>query len=265
MVHFEDLGPLMRSRSNVPVVGNIMASRWAYEALAVDQFKNNDYEAQFFDVDAKLKNSKYRKDFWMEQMKNQAAIAENLTHEAHPSADSIAQYDAFFKSEFRSFKEEYPAINIVNIASLSLAANAPTFLQAINTNLDNIATTMIAIHNNAMADKNKLTEKLNKDLGGNEQALIYKNKYHNEPLEKQVCNDLAKDQTLFSDNAIIRKYHPVFYKSLSASAPFYAHTKTCFGMQIETLWFNIVFIWLMTGVLYITLYFDVLRRVLEKK
>jgi len=32
----------------VPVIGDMMAARWSFEALAVEQFKNNKYEMNFF-------------------------------------------------------------------------------------------------------------------------------------------------------------------------------------------------------------------------
>ena len=32
----------------VPVIGDMMAARWSFEALAVEQFKNNKFERNFF-------------------------------------------------------------------------------------------------------------------------------------------------------------------------------------------------------------------------
>ncbi len=39
LVQFDKLNPVFSSKSHVPWIGNVMASRWAYEALAVTQFK----------------------------------------------------------------------------------------------------------------------------------------------------------------------------------------------------------------------------------
>ena len=49
IVPFDKLHPYFSSKSEVPAIGNIMASRWAYEALTVVQFKDNEYEKQFFE------------------------------------------------------------------------------------------------------------------------------------------------------------------------------------------------------------------------
>jgi ABC-type multidrug transport system permease subunit len=47
VVSFSDLAPRSHT-GNVPIVGDVIPSRWAYEALAVTQFSDNDYEKPFF-------------------------------------------------------------------------------------------------------------------------------------------------------------------------------------------------------------------------
>ena len=41
-----------------------MASRWAYEALAVTQFKDNKYEKKFFKYDKQMSFANWKKDQW---------------------------------------------------------------------------------------------------------------------------------------------------------------------------------------------------------
>src|SRR5690606_13637133 len=48
IVKFDKLHPWFASESGVPWIGNVMASRWAYEGLAVTQFMENPYEQQFY-------------------------------------------------------------------------------------------------------------------------------------------------------------------------------------------------------------------------
>ena len=38
------------SREYVPVIGDLMTARWSFEAMAVEQFKNNKYEKNFFET-----------------------------------------------------------------------------------------------------------------------------------------------------------------------------------------------------------------------
>ena len=51
--------------------------------------------------------------------------------------------------------------------------------------------------------------------------------------------------------------------SITGRAHFYAPVKIIGNRSVDTLWFNIMVIWLMSVILYITLYFDVIRKSLN--
>ena len=48
---YDKLNKSLTNYEYVPVIGDLMPSRWAFEALAVNQFKNNRYEKEYFYVD----------------------------------------------------------------------------------------------------------------------------------------------------------------------------------------------------------------------
>ncbi|MEG1749521.1 MAG: ATP-binding cassette domain-containing protein, partial [Tannerellaceae bacterium] len=48
VVHFDDLSRSASQRNVVPLIGNIIPSRWAFEALTVEQFRSNAYNAPLF-------------------------------------------------------------------------------------------------------------------------------------------------------------------------------------------------------------------------
>jgi hypothetical protein len=58
VVNFSDLTP-NSTTGNVPVIGDVIPSRWAYEALSVTQFKDNKYEAPLFDIQRKKYEAQY--------------------------------------------------------------------------------------------------------------------------------------------------------------------------------------------------------------
>lgn len=68
IVSFDKLHPMFASKSYVPAIGNVMASRWAYEALAVKQFKDNEYETIFFDYHQEMSFANWKKDKWVSNM-----------------------------------------------------------------------------------------------------------------------------------------------------------------------------------------------------
>lgn len=50
VVHFEDLNPKSKT-GNVPIIGDVIPSRWSYEALATATFTMNDYKKLTYDLD----------------------------------------------------------------------------------------------------------------------------------------------------------------------------------------------------------------------
>ena len=75
MVKFEDLNPYLTSQRHVPVIGEMMVSRWAFEALAVNQFSNNPYQ-KTFNVDRQIGEATYKKDFWLQKLND---IADDIS------------------------------------------------------------------------------------------------------------------------------------------------------------------------------------------
>lgn len=51
VVNFDKLNPGITSQFKMPIIGEIMASRWVFEALVVSQFKDNPYERLFYEED----------------------------------------------------------------------------------------------------------------------------------------------------------------------------------------------------------------------
>ncbi|MGZ4035633.1 MAG: ATP-binding cassette domain-containing protein, partial [Bacteroidia bacterium] len=68
MVKFDKLNPLITSQNVVPVVGDMMASRWAFEALAVKQFKENAFNKKTYKYDKAIHIATYKKDYWLPAM-----------------------------------------------------------------------------------------------------------------------------------------------------------------------------------------------------
>lgn len=81
IVSFDKLHPLFASKSHVPAIGNVMASRWAYEALAVTQFKDNEYEEIFFAYDQQMSFANWKKDQWVSNMEGKLKDVLRYTQE----------------------------------------------------------------------------------------------------------------------------------------------------------------------------------------
>ena len=58
VVSFSDLTPNSKT-GNVPLIGDLIPSRWSYEALAVTVFTDNDYERPYFEMDKERQETQF--------------------------------------------------------------------------------------------------------------------------------------------------------------------------------------------------------------
>src|SRR5688572_7076761 len=65
---FDKLNSVISTKGKVPIVADMMASRWAYEALAVYQFKNNSFEEPFYNFEKLESQSDYKSSFLVDKL-----------------------------------------------------------------------------------------------------------------------------------------------------------------------------------------------------
>ena len=73
---YDDLHPSMTKQVYVPVVGDIMTTRWAYEAITVEQYKSNQYEDLFFEEDMLISQNDWYASFLIPELKQKARECE---------------------------------------------------------------------------------------------------------------------------------------------------------------------------------------------
>jgi hypothetical protein len=119
--------------------------------------------------------------------------------------------------------------------------------------------------NQSKKDKVKI-EKALQDKDGIEAYTYFRNRYHNVRLSELVRNRKAINQVEERDGKLIRKYEPIYQDpgSRYGRAHLYAPYKMLAWLKIDTLWFNMLVIWVYGFFLYLALYFDLLRKLLTK-
>ncbi|MDH5397952.1 MAG: ATP-binding cassette domain-containing protein, partial [Cyclobacteriaceae bacterium] len=68
VVKFDKLNPTLNSTGRVPLVGEVMASRWAFEAAMVSQFKDNPYERIFYKHDKTMAVADYKRIYYIPEL-----------------------------------------------------------------------------------------------------------------------------------------------------------------------------------------------------
>ena len=66
---FDKLNNVLSTKGKVPIVADMMASRWAYEAMAVHQFKHNAYEEPYYNLEKQEAQADFSAAYWVEELK----------------------------------------------------------------------------------------------------------------------------------------------------------------------------------------------------
>lgn len=265
IVKFDKLNPTISSPNSIPWYGEIMISRWAYEALAVYQFKNNEYEEKFYSFDKEKSISDYKKNYWLKTLENR-----------------ITQYE-IYKDDSTKFEKLSSDLTVVRneIQKEQLNNKSIKFLSDINDiEIDRINEEIIDSVKNYFArlksyynsrylivnrKKDYLVNKLEKSVLGKEQFKKLKRDHHNERLTEFVRNSDELSPFVEYKGHLYQKIDPIFFdpESKFIKAHFYSPSKFVFGKAYNTIKVNIVIIWIINFLLYLSLYYRVLAKFLN--
>jgi ABC transport system ATP-binding/permease protein len=265
IVKFEELNPSVSTPGKIPFYGEIIAARWAYEALAVYQFRNNPFEREFYPYNKAMSRAEYVNNFWIRNLKTRLAYnRRNLNNPGYKE-----QVEKNFKLLVNELKGEYmtnphidPGIDFDNrqiVLNENFIDRAEDYLERLNRHY-------ILLYNNANLEKDMIISGYYKTAGGRERFIEKRDKYHNEALSDLVRNSREVIRIAEFDGRLYQRSDPVYQDPSGTliKAHFYASEKRIFGKAFNTLLVNTLVIWVMTIFLFLVLYFRLLKRVLEK-
>ncbi len=251
VVKFTDLTP-GSTTGNVPLIGDLVPSRWSYEALAVTSFTDNAYEAPFFAND----KEKYETQFY-----NMGYL-----YELQSQLETM-------KSEKEKGKEVSPAhLEVIKI-NLPLVTDycgmKPYDGDYSYTSLRDY---MKEAEHILAARSNKITLKGDEMVSnfiaqyGKEKLLQLKRDNYNLSLEDFVTGVDQQHTVEVVDNHIVARRGQIFLtpQSRIGRAPFYSSEKVIGSLHIKTLWFNMAVLVLMGVIVTIMLLTDCPGRYIRK-
>ncbi len=266
IVKYEKLNPTISSPSNIPIYGEVILARWAYEALAVYQFKENQYEKPFYIYDEAMSVSDYKRNYWLKTLGNKIDFCER--HLSNPEKEQeIAQALRVIRNEVcheitsvsgsKLIFSKYNQINIENIS--------PALIAEIKDYFDQVRKYYNKLYNKASSEKDKMISGYQQTPELQEQFLELKRRHHNESLSEFVRNSGEVERIIEYKDRLIQKIDPIFLypDSPFVRAHFYAPAKQVFGVFVGTFWVNVVVIWLSSIALFLALYYRLLKRFLD--
>jgi hypothetical protein len=251
VVSFSDLAP-KSTTGNVPLIGEIIPSRWAYEALAVTSFTDNDYEAPFFELDQKKYETQFYNFGYVNELQSQLETMKSEQEqgkEVDPMHMETIRINLPIVSSYcgmEPYKGDY------SYASLRQYLKDAEKLLVDRSN---------AISIQADRQISSMVREMGKDA-----VLEVKRNNHNLKLEDCVVGADQKGMLEVIDGHIVPRMQAIFLTPQNnwGRAPFYSSVKILGDWYIKTLWFNIAVMLLMGFILSIFLFTDWPGRAIRK-
>lgn len=248
--------------NSVPIIAEFIPARWAYEGLIVDQFTNSYYGEEFFELDKRISQIKFKQSYLIPILEekyeacnlNLFLIHGDYTEERFK--DDLALMSNLILSENKILKK----IQFKEVSNLNRKEfNKKTALE-LKTYLKELKQFYAKSYN--FLNKKKEKKKTAEIKGMKIRA--FKNAYQNRNVKNIVRNKFTADDYEIIDNQLIQLTDPIYMKNKKGiGAHFYAATKTFFGIELKTAQFNRLIIFIMIIFAYIVLYFNLLSKLLN--
>jgi ABC transport system ATP-binding/permease protein len=250
------------SKEFVPIIGELMPARWSFEAIAVEQFKNNQYERNFFRYEMEISQNDWYSGFLINALRAEL-------NECKIKKDSLP-YQRIVRDNF--YKLNYYIEKLNGLAGFNpIRGNWKTSLNIENFNsevaretgkhLDSLSWWFRQVHKKYWNKRDSVSDAMESKIGKATLMELEKN-YNNKQLADVVLDRLRVKQFIETDKRIIRKYNPGYMEPTSGygRAHFYAPFKQVGNISIDTFWFNMIVLWIVTFILYIALYYNILQK-----
>ncbi|PLX05558.1 MAG: ABC transporter [Marinilabiliales bacterium] len=267
MFSFDKLNRSIGSVDKVPFIAEFMASKWAYEGLMVTQYKDNNFEKTFYDIEKRESQADFKQVWYLPKLTDKLnEILEVLDSNSVETKNIVEENLALLRHEL--------GLEMQRVKDVPFEFHDKLIRDSINKfvvyqtkdyvkNLDKYYSKMFQ---DANTEKEKLIGYfLSTDK---DQYNRLKNDYFNESVSDIVKKVYEKHKILQYKDQLIQQVDPIYQDPdmsayLSFRSHFYAPQKHFMGNLYDTFWFNMIIIWIMTIVLYIALYYRYLERLLN--
>jgi ABC transport system ATP-binding/permease protein len=263
VIDFTNMNNRVRTEKYVPVIGDLIASRWAYEALMVTQFKDNRFEKKFFKYETEIENASFQRSFVIPELRKLSGeCLQNI--ENKQNYEQTNRYFNVLKNELHKIKQITGLDDRHIRKHLHLETYTEDVKKDIGQYLDMAEYYFLTAYRKATKEKDRKFEELKNELGGIDQFVKFKQTFHNKKIASIILNENEILEYQISKDEIIRLKDAIFTypDSKFGRAQFYAPVKKLGPLSIDTYWFNIIRLWLSVFLLYVILYLDLLRKLI---
>jgi len=262
IVKFDDMNPDISPPNRIPFYGEVITSRWAYEALAVYQFKANPYESEFYPYNKTISKADYKRNFWIRDLMNKVDYCKRNIR-GNDNSGNVKRHLRLLRNEIGKELSANPAVQYpCDLQKLTPENLTPQVLENAREYLNRLNSYYIERYNNASATRDRIINKYLETEEGRQNFMERKNSHHNEALSEQVRNAREIDRIVEYNGELHQKTDPIYREpeAMFIKAHFYAPVKNLLGRQYCTYSVNVAVIWFMTLMLWAALYYRLFKK-----
>jgi len=269
VVKFDKLNPVIGNTATVPFVGDLMASRWAFEAAMVSQFKDNPFEQEFYFYDKMMANADYKKVYFIPELESRLDFINLNFPNPEPGVRKEVVKDLLVvRNELTNELQEVGTQNFNKISDLTPERYNLSVFKEASAFIETLKLYYIHRYNKADKGKDKIISSRIRTAEGENEFETYRESCENEAIAALVKNVEETHRIFERDGKLVQKIYPIYKEPASDhmvdfDAQFYTPVKHFMNRNIDTFYFNLGVIWSMTLFLSITLYYEVLRKLVD--
>ncbi len=265
-ISYDHLNPKYSNPEKIPWYGELITARWGFEALVVNQFKNNPFEKQFYVYDKIKSEANYRKEYWVPYLQSKLDFSykklelneqNNLTTSLQLIKNEIIE-----ENKYGLIKVDISFVSHLNVNDFSISGYNKTKEYLKSRKKDYIK---IFNKTDNLLDKKK--KELTLTAESREQFNQLKKQYSNIEIENFVknTNNIFSNKIIEYKGKLVQKTDPIFKDPISNKlrAHFLSPYKYFGSFKIDTIWANIIVIWIYNLLLFLVLYFGILKKILN--
>ncbi len=267
VISFDKFNPEVGKPNGIPVLGEMMASRWAFEAFMVTQFKDNPFEKQFYEYDQKEAEADYKRTYLVPALESKLTYVLNQPYD-WKNSNNVGVVNALdlLRNEITYELDKVGPEKLPEVDRLQTGKFDSTVYVKTKEFLSVLRKYYAIRANNASKDREALIAQMTDTPEKKNAFDVMRLRYENKSVTSMVENSNELNRIVEWRGRLVQKFYPIYFEDhrprniFDFQANFYVPTKFFLGKIYDTFYFNLLVIWSMTIVLYITLYFDILKK-----
>ena len=263
LVRYDRLSPLFQGHDKIPLIGDVMVARWAYEAIMVAQFRNNDFQKATFSIELEKEEAQYRRSAYLpalEQLLKDVSDKKVLDSEEIRLKKRILHKEIL--GQLASFGQSGQGFQFLLQPSKITAGQIRSAEKVISALKEHYNQEFIR----KQAELDAAFSRAGKDVVGRNRLSKIREQTENKQINLFLAGDFVLQPKLeITRDGIVRKEKPVYRMPEPSNAmDFRTHQfspyKPFMGQLFPTEIFNVIIIWVFSLITFLLLQTRIIRK-----